>query len=148
MLFLLHLPSPLSPLNIETILLQISSLWRSRLSIVQSYSKYDLTFANYLFTLYILIQIYSYRFIEYIYILRADTLFWTINANFATDWSLLFFLASWSQKHDSTYHITQRFTTIAQLITQITKEEKKSGVFIARVQYFIDDYNNVLLNSS
>lgn len=101
------LPLPLlSPLNIETILLQISSLWRSRLSIVQSYSKYDLTFANYLFTLYILIHIYSYiRFFEYTYILyyksvirRGETLLWTINANFATDWSLLFFLASWSQK--------------------------------------------------
>lgn len=49
------------------------------------------------------------------------------------------------RKHDSTYHITQRFTTIAQLITQITEEKeekKKSGVLIARVQYFIDDYNN------
>lgn len=38
------------------------------------------------------------------------------------------------RKHDSTYHITQRFTTIAQLITQITeeKEEKKKAVYLSR----------------
>lgn len=110
---------------------------------MQSYSKYDLTFANYLFTLYILIHIYSYiRFFKYIYIYYIIRgLYEEVKRSYErlTLISRLIevYYSFWllgHRKHDSTYHITQRFTTIAQLITQITeeKEEKKKAVYLLR----------------